>query len=269
MSERPHQIIVRYIVAVAAVLVVTLLKLFLINLLVGDQQWFLLYVAAICISSWYGGFGSGIVTAILSALAAALLFAPPNSALATPGDLFQLMLFLLEGLLVVGFTGNLRETRIAAEKDERAKDQALALLDTFQVYAPVGLAFFDNDLRYIRINYAMAELDGLTPAAHIGRTLQEVQPQIKPELIAGIREVLETGKPLLDQELTLVKSTMLGVKNQNLLTSYYRMRGADGQPIGVGAVMVDMTQYKRAEAALRESEVRFRTMADSAPVMIW
>ena len=83
----------------------------------------------------------------------------------------------MKGLLVVGLTGNLRETRTSAEKDERAKDEALALLDTFQVYAPVGLAFLDNDLRYIRINYAMAELDGLTPAAHIGRTLQEVQPQ--------------------------------------------------------------------------------------------
>ncbi|MEO8395070.1 MAG: PAS domain S-box protein, partial [Chloroflexota bacterium] len=211
----------------------------------------------------------GIVTATLSALFAALFFTSPGTNLAAPGNLFQLMLFLLEGLLVVGFTGNLRENRMKAEKDQRAKDEALALLDTFQVYAPVGLAFLDHELRYIRINYAMAELDGLTPAAHIGRTLQDVQPNMNPELFSAIQQVLETGKPLLDQELTIVKPTMLGMKKQHLLTSYYRIRGIEGEPLGVGAVMLDVTQYRQSEEAVRESEIRFRTMADTAPVMIW
>ena len=261
----------KYIIAVAVVAIVTLLKHFVLAPVIEGQQWFLLFVAAICASSWYGGFGSGIVTAVLSALAAGLFFATAPGAVnsLTLGNLLQLMLFLLEGLLVVGLTSHLRETRIEAQKNEQRKEEALALLDTFQVYAPIGLAFLDNDLRYLRINYAMAELDGLTPAAHIGRTLQDVQPQIKPELIAGIRQVLATGKPLLDQELNISRSTLLGARKQHLITSYYRIRGADGETIGVGAVMVDMTAHKQAEDTLRESEARFRLMADNAPVMIW
>ena len=103
----------------------------------------------------------------------------------------------------------------------------------------------------------------------MGARCRKFNRNIKPELIEGIQQVLETGKPLLDQELTLTKPTMLGVKKQNLLTSYYRIRGVDGQPLGVGAVMVDMTQYRQSEEAVRESEARFRTMADTAPVMIW
>ena len=270
MSAVPRQIILRYAVAVGIAVGVTLLKLVLIVPLVGTQQWFLLFVAAICLSSWYGGFGPGIVTAILSALSASLFFVAPFGAFSTsPGTLFQIVLFLVEGFLVVGLTANLRETRAEAQQAERAKDEALTLLDTFQVYAPVGLAFLDTNLRYLRINYAMAELDGLTPAAHIGRTIQEVQPQIKTELIENIRQVLETGKPLLDQELIVNKPTMLGMRQQYLLTSYYRMRGADGQALGVGAVMVDITAHRQVEKALRESEQRFRAMADTAPVMIW
>jgi len=42
-----------------------------------------------------------------------------------------------------------------------------------------------------------------------------------------------------------------------------------GELVGIVGVYVDMTVRKNAIAALQESEERFRTMADTAPVMIW
>jgi PAS domain S-box-containing protein len=47
------------------------------------------------------------------------------------------------------------------------------------------------------------------------------------------------------------------------------IRGKEGNVIGLIGVITDVTERKRAEAALRESEERFRNMADTAPVMIW
>ena len=269
MGRVSRQTFGKYIVAVAAVAVAFILKL-AINQLVRVEAPFLFFFAAVAISTWYGGFGPGLLAAFLSAIAAAPFFTIGvfrYSAAAV--DLFQLVLFFLEALLIVGLTGSLREVRVRTQTTASAREAADALLDTFQVYAPIGLAFLDNNLRYVRINYAMAELNGLTPAAHIGRTINEVQPQIEPEMIASIRQVIETGKPLLDRELTVNKVTMLGLKKQHLLTSYYRVRSADGKSLGVGAVMVDITAIKQAEVALRESEQRFRTLADTAPVLIW
>jgi len=45
--------------------------------------------------------------------------------------------------------------------------------------------------------------------------------------------------------------------------------GADGKPCRVHGVSFDVTERKLSEQALLESEMRFRTVADAAPVLIW
>src|SRR4051812_21058062 len=70
-------------------------------------------------------------------------------------------------------------------------ERSLALLDTLFATAPVGLAFFDTDLRYMRINTALAQLNGLSVGEHLGRTVNEVLPEADGEVEAQIRHVFE------------------------------------------------------------------------------
>ena len=54
-----------------------------------------------------------------------------------------------------------------------------------------------------------------------------------------------------------------------LLAKGHLIRDSQGNPTRLIGVNMDISERKHAEAALRESEERFRNMADTAPVMIW
>ena len=62
------------------------------------------------------------------------------------------------------------------------------LLDTLLSSAPVGLAFFDRELRFVRVNQTLAQINGRPAEEHIGRTLQEFDE--------GFSVRAATGSPL-------------------------------------------------------------------------
>ncbi len=142
--------------------------------------------------------------------------------------------------------------RLYAEAREAVqhKDEALALLDTLFASAPVGLGFWDRELRYVRINEALAAINGLPSEAHLGRTLSEVLPGLDEQVVQDYRRVLETGEPIVDQEASGETPAAPG-KRRYWLASYYPVRGADGQPLGVGGVVTEITERKQAEADLQ------------------
>jgi PAS domain S-box-containing protein len=132
-------------------------------------------------------------------------------------------------------------------QDARATaEESLALLNTLLATAPVGFAFMDQELRYRRINEALAAINGLPPAAHLGRTLHEVLPTLTPLLAPLHRQVLETGEPLVNVELRGEKPTAAREQG-HWLASYYPVRVQDGRVLGVGVVVIDVTERRQAD----------------------
>jgi signal transduction histidine kinase len=105
------------------VLVAVLLKLALGPSL-ADRP-FLLLGGAVVVSAWYGGARAGLPALVLSVVAAAWFFLPPpGPAVASAADLWALLLFVGEMLLV---TGLLQQARDARTSSERAARTALRL----------------------------------------------------------------------------------------------------------------------------------------------
>src|SRR3712207_5139483 len=106
-------------------------------------------------------------------------------------------------------------------------EQEVALLDTVFAEAPVGLAFFGADLRYVRVNDTLAEINGIAPSAHVGRTLLEVLPEMDPAVVDGFRAVLETGVPMKDVEVVGRTPSRPGV-DRTWLCGWYPVRQRAG-----------------------------------------
>ena len=60
--------------------------------------------------------------------------------------------------------------------------ESLALLDTLLVSSPVAIGFWDRELRFVRVNDALAAINHATPEEHVGKTLEEVIPGLAPQL---------------------------------------------------------------------------------------
>ncbi len=156
----------------------------------------------------------------------------------------------------------------ALEQAVRDKDEALALLDTLLDRAPIGFAFVDMQLRFHRVNRHLAELHGVPAAGHFGRTEGEIHPSLATAIHPLLEHVRDTGEATSDQE---VAGPTRWQDNQpgHWLVSCYPVRRSVGEMLGVGVVVVDITERKRMEEALREGEARFRQLAESLPQLIW
>jgi PAS domain S-box-containing protein len=92
---------------------------------------------------------------------------------------------------------------VTGEHRARLEQQAAtALLDVVFSGAPVGLGVWDTDLRYQRVNPALAKLSGLPPEAHIGRRPDELFGPIGAAVLAVLREVAEDRVAVVDREVT-------------------------------------------------------------------
>jgi PAS domain S-box-containing protein len=132
------------------------------------------------------------------------------------------------------------------------REEALALLDILLATAPVGLSFLDRDLRYVRINNALAAINGVPVEQSLGRTLWEVIPPVAPLCEPHYRHVLETGEPVLNMELS-APTRGRGGQVGHYLVSYYPVKDREGRTSMVGTVVVDITDRKHFEEQLRQT----------------
>jgi PAS domain S-box-containing protein len=276
--------LIRYAIAPLSVSLVLLLKLWQDPLL-GRNTPFLAFVAAIMVTSWYGGFGPGALATLLSGLASDYFFIPPlGGLLASFADMARLGVFMLEGLLISALCSALRRSRsevlarvqartaelaeanesLRAEIDERRRAQE-ALQKSETRYrrlietANEGIWLLGPDVKVTYVNARLAEMLGYARSEMLGRSALDF---LYEEDHADYRQRLHRRREGIsdhyDSRLRRKDGSDLWV-----LVSGNPMVGEDGGFSGVLAVFTDLSERRRAEEALRLSAGRLQTLSQS------
>lgn len=137
------------------------------------------------------------------------------------------------------------------QRRQEETERQRAELETIYQTAPIGLSLFDSvEFRYLRINDRQCETLGLPREKILGRTIFELAP------LKGLREIFEqvarghsVRNILLEGELSARPG-----EHRYWNVSYSPIRNAAGIVEAIAAVVLEMTNQKKAEAALIQSE---------------
>ena len=110
-------------------------------------------------------------------------------------------------------------------------------------------------------------MNGVPAAAHLGRGVSEVIPQVFPRVEPFLRKALE-GEPVTGVEIQKAPEAN-HPEGQTLMISYRTVRDGGGDVVGVSVAVMDVTQRKRIEEALRETEDHYRHMMKLGPHVPW
>ncbi|MFD4789595.1 SpoIIE family protein phosphatase [Streptomyces sp. NPDC058459] len=161
--------------------------------------------------------------------------------------------------------GNVLGLALVADVDTiRRVESDLALSELVINQSPVGLAVFDTELRWMRINAALTRANGATEEEVVGRRLEDTLPGVDTEAIeTAMRHVLRTGEPILDQR-TIGRVPADPDHDHAWSESYYRIEDRHGQVLGVAVSVVDVTARHLAAAEVAAAHRHLATLSEAS-----
>lgn len=161
-----------------------------------------------------------------------------------------------------------QETEKTLRQNQDVIQSQLSEIESIYQTAPIGMAVLDTELRFVRINQKLAEINGLSVESHIGRSVRELLPALADEAEPQLRQILQTGKPVLNIEISGETPAQPDTQ-RTWVESWYPQLGQDAQPVGIHIVCEEITERRQRDLALRESETRFRLLTELLPQIFW
>jgi PAS domain S-box-containing protein len=290
--------LVGYVIALLATAAAVLVR-WAIDPFLGERTFTPILYVALAFSIWFAGWAPAALSAVLGYVAVhALFIAPEGSLFPTSQDWVSAVIYLVSCGILIAFGEAMsssewrlrinqheleresRERRVVEEElraSRRREEERLLELEAIMSSAPAAIwVAHDPESRVITGNPAAAAMLGVPELVNLSKSMSGEVP--------ATYEIYRGGVPITPGELPMLVAARTGapVSNQEL-----EFRFSDGRPPvwaygnveplldhrgavrGAIGTFVDITERRRAEELQRETETRFRQLADQAPVLIW
>lgn len=166
-------------------------------------------------------------------------------------------------------TARINDILAASSGHQEARDTERALLRAVIDTLPARVTLKDRDMKFVLVNREFENDFGMAGAAVIGRRIEECdfptlagadREKYLGQVQARDRHVLDTGKAEINIESSYTDS--IGMLH-TFIESKTPMLDADGKVVGIISIGTDITERKRAEAALDEANAQLRRQAEA------
>jgi len=120
------------------------------------------------------------------------------------------------------------------------------LLEQLFTASPVGVAFLDRNLRYLRVNDSMAAINGCAASEHVGRSVADIVPHLAPTIVPQYEAIIATGIAVTGRNVRTGDRDDV----RHWLSSYFPVHDHTGTVMGICTIVQDITERKRYEATL-------------------
>ena len=150
---------------------------------------------------------------------------------------------------------------------EGRPSERLSQLRAIYDSAPVGLCFLDCELRYVNVNQRLADMNGTSVSALLGRRVADVVPALYVQVEGHLKRALQ-GEACSGAELC-APPRELGGRPSTQLASYQPVRDETGEVLGVCVSIIDVSAFKLNEETLSESAGHYRHSLKLNPQSPW
>lgn len=151
---------------------------------------------------------------------------------------------------------DVKELRAAQERLAEREAQLRALFDA----APDAIFMKDLDGRYSRVNQATCQMIGLPAEAIVGKTDRELFPPDEVEMIEEIDRAVLRGKAIRKDYAVIRKG-----ERKTIEVAKSPIRNLSGEVIGLCGVSRDVTEHRKLDLLVEESQARLQAILDHSP----